>query len=76
VKPRLRHAWLNTLGAVLVRAGRHKEALARLQQGVKEAGGAGTVDDGLLRALVHHPPGPDFQHQAPNRGGASLAGVG
>ena len=53
-KAQVRHARLNTLGAVLYRAGRHKEALARLQEGLKEHGSGGIIEDWLLLALVQH----------------------
>ena len=48
-----RHDILNTLGAVLCRAGRHKEALARLDEGIKADNGESVVGDWLFLALVH-----------------------
>jgi hypothetical protein len=53
-KARMRHAWLNTLAVVLYRAGRFEEALARLKQGMKESGGAATVEDWVVLTLVQH----------------------
>jgi serine/threonine protein kinase/WD40 repeat protein len=49
-----RHVYLNTLGAVLYRAGRHREALARLEEGVAANGGKGGPADWALMALAHH----------------------
>jgi WD40 repeat protein len=45
---------LNTLGAVLYRAGRYKDALARLNEAVAARGGKGVVQDFLFLALVQH----------------------
>jgi tetratricopeptide (TPR) repeat protein len=49
-----RHEYLNTLGAVLYRAGRHREAVARLEEGVAAKGGKGDPADWALMALAHH----------------------
>src|SRR5204863_38983 len=43
-RQRLRHAWLNTEGAVLYRAGDHREAVARLKEAVAYHGGDGTPE--------------------------------
>jgi WD40 repeat protein/tetratricopeptide (TPR) repeat protein len=51
--PVLKHSLLNTLGAVLYRAGRYQEAVARLQEGIK-AGGQGGFHDWVFLALAHH----------------------
>src|SRR5207247_9428011 len=53
-RQRLRHAWLNTEGAVLYRAGDHREAVARLKEAVACHGGDGTPEDWLFLALAHH----------------------
>ncbi len=50
---KVRHAWLNTQGAVLYRAGRHALAVSRLDQAVAAHGG-GMVEDWLFLALAHH----------------------
>jgi WD40 repeat protein/tetratricopeptide (TPR) repeat protein len=44
---------LRVLGAALHRAGRHAEALKRLEEGVKLQGTTGQVQDWLWQALVH-----------------------
>jgi WD40 repeat protein/tetratricopeptide (TPR) repeat protein len=49
-----RHAFLNTLGAVLYRAGRPKQAVARLLEAIAESEGEGTWHDWLFLALAHH----------------------
>jgi WD40 repeat protein len=49
-----RHAWLNTEGALLYRAGRWREALARLTEAVAADGNGGTAEDWVFLALVHH----------------------
>jgi tetratricopeptide (TPR) repeat protein len=44
---------LNTLGGVLYRAGRYREAVARLREGVEAGGGEGTLLDWALLAMAH-----------------------
>jgi WD40 repeat protein/tetratricopeptide (TPR) repeat protein len=45
-------AVLNTLGAVLLRAGRHDEAIRRLEEGVQLGGGRGSPQDWAFLALA------------------------
>ncbi len=45
---------LNTLGGVLYRAGRYREAIQRLTEGIKLRKDQGTVQDWLFLALAHH----------------------
>jgi hypothetical protein len=47
---------LNTLGAALCRAGRIDEAIARLDESVKESGG-GVPQDWVFLAMAHHKKG-------------------
>jgi Flp pilus assembly protein TadD len=47
------YAGLNTLGAALYRAGRLEEAVQRLSEAVRAAGGDGTYADWLLLAMAH-----------------------
>jgi hypothetical protein len=49
-----RHIVLNTLGAVLHRAGRDREAVDRLREGIEADGGNGYALDWLFLALAHH----------------------
>jgi WD40 repeat protein/serine/threonine protein kinase/tetratricopeptide (TPR) repeat protein len=51
--PALRHIALNTLGAILYRAGRYEEAIARLQEGITLRGQAVPQDLPFL-AMAHH----------------------
>jgi WD40 repeat protein/tetratricopeptide (TPR) repeat protein len=51
--PKARHDILNTVGAVLCRAGRHKEALARLDEGIKADNGSAEAGDWLFLALAY-----------------------
>jgi WD40 repeat protein/tetratricopeptide (TPR) repeat protein len=44
--------WLNTLGAVLYRAGRYEDAIRRLEEGIQGAGVERSFDDALL-AMAH-----------------------
>jgi hypothetical protein len=48
---------LNTLGAVLYRAGRSDEAIARLNESVKASGGNGAPSDWVFLAMAHHKNG-------------------
>jgi serine/threonine protein kinase/WD40 repeat protein/tetratricopeptide (TPR) repeat protein len=50
----IRHALLNTHGAVLYRAGRYPDAVARLKESMAAHGKGGTVQDWLFLALAHH----------------------
>jgi tetratricopeptide (TPR) repeat protein len=52
-EPARRHDVLNTLGAVLCHAGRCKEALARLQEGIDVDYGKAVPSDWLFQALCH-----------------------
>src|SRR5262249_19677695 len=52
-----RHAFLNTLGSVLVRAGRPEEGIKRLQEAIAAGGGEGTAHDWLFLALAHYQRG-------------------
>jgi Flp pilus assembly protein TadD len=45
---------VNTLGAVLHRAGRHREALEQLNRAVALHGAGGTAYDAVMLAMVHH----------------------
>jgi tetratricopeptide (TPR) repeat protein len=45
---------LNTLGGILVRAGRTEEAIARLKEAIRLRRGSDQVSDELLLALAHH----------------------
>ena len=45
---------LNTLGAVLYRAGRHADAINALQEGIKNHGRGGAAHDWLFLAMAHH----------------------
>jgi serine/threonine protein kinase/WD40 repeat protein len=53
-KGAVRHAFLNTYGAVLLRAGRSRDAVARLREGLAAAPGEGTWQDWLFLAAAHH----------------------
>lgn len=50
----LRHAYLNTIGAVSLRAGRFDDALKHLKDGIAAAGDEGSPQDWLLLALACH----------------------
>ena len=50
---RERHDRLNTLGAVLCRAGRYQEARQRLDESIRAAGKDAAAADWLFLALVH-----------------------
>jgi WD40 repeat protein len=45
---------LNTLGALLYRAGRYADAVKRLEEGIARRDKVGTVHDWLFLALAHH----------------------
>jgi WD40 repeat protein/serine/threonine protein kinase/tetratricopeptide (TPR) repeat protein len=48
---------LNTLGAVLYRAGRYREAIARLREGMQASKGQGGIHDWVFLAMAHHRQG-------------------
>jgi WD40 repeat protein/tetratricopeptide (TPR) repeat protein len=54
VPPDRRHGVLNTLGAVLYRAGRYQEAVQRLTEGMAADKSEGLVQDWLFLAMAHH----------------------
>ena len=54
-----RHVYLNTLGAVLTRAGDFPGAVARLEEGVAAIGGRGVGEDWAFLALAYHALGDD-----------------
>jgi Flp pilus assembly protein TadD len=45
---------LNTLGAVLYRAGRHREAISRLNEGIQARKGEAVMHDWIFLAMAHH----------------------
>jgi len=49
-----RHAFLNTIGAVYLRAGRWRDAIDSLMDGIEGSGGEGVEQDWLLLAMAHH----------------------
>src|SRR5262249_25505887 len=51
-----RPGYLNTLGAVLYRAGRHREAVAQFREAVRLNGSSpgGTAEDWIFLALAYH----------------------
>src|SRR5262249_31109371 len=49
-----RHAYLNTIGAAYLRAGRFREAVLALEEGIGASGGEGVEQDWLLLALARH----------------------
>jgi tetratricopeptide (TPR) repeat protein len=51
--PAAKHNALHTQGALLYRAGRFREAVRRLDEGVQAAGGQGTARDWAFLALAH-----------------------
>jgi WD40 repeat protein/tetratricopeptide (TPR) repeat protein len=52
--PLAKHGTLNTLGAVLYRAGRYQEAVARLNEGIQADGGEPNAQDCLFLAMAYH----------------------
>jgi WD40 repeat protein/tetratricopeptide (TPR) repeat protein len=50
----IRGAFLNTLGAVLYRAGRWQDAIDRLREALALAGKEGTFQDWVFLAMAHH----------------------
>ncbi|MCI0464392.1 MAG: hypothetical protein L0Z62_46250, partial [Gemmataceae bacterium] len=61
--PQWRHVALNTLGAVLYRAGRYQEAVARLQESFAPSQEGGFVSGWLFLAMAHHRLGHADQSQ-------------
>jgi serine/threonine protein kinase/WD40 repeat protein len=51
---KFRHAVRNTQGMVLFRAGRHQEAVDRLQESINAHGSGGDFHDWVFLALAHH----------------------
>jgi WD40 repeat protein/serine/threonine protein kinase/tetratricopeptide (TPR) repeat protein len=52
--PHLKAGILNTLGAVLYRAGRFRDAIDRLNEGIKLTGTQGGVHDWIFLAMAHY----------------------
>ncbi len=52
--PTLKHAYLNTIGGVFLRAGRYKEAVKHLKDAIASTDDGGAIQDWLLLALAHH----------------------
>jgi tetratricopeptide (TPR) repeat protein len=52
--PTLKHAYLNTIGGVFLRAGRYKEAAKHLKDAIAATGDGGAKQDWLLLALAYH----------------------
>ncbi len=52
--PTLRHAFLNTVGGVFLRARRYKEAVKHLRDGIAATRDGGSKQDWLLLALAYH----------------------
>ncbi len=52
--PTIRHAYLNTIGGVFLRARRYKEALKHLKDAIAATRDGGSKQDWLLLALAYH----------------------
>jgi tetratricopeptide (TPR) repeat protein len=52
--PTIRHAYLNTIGGVFLRAGRYKEAIKHLKDAIAATDDGGAKQDWLLLALAWH----------------------
>ena len=52
--PTIRHAYLNTVGGVFLRAGRYKEAVKHLKDALASTADGGSKQDWLLLALAYH----------------------
>ena len=61
VRPHGKVGALNTLGAVLYRAGRFQDAIDRLNEGIKLSKGAATAYDWLFMAMAHQRLGATAQ---------------
>ncbi len=64
-----RHAYLNTLAAVLYRADRYGEAFAKIDEGIALDGGQAMPEDVIFRAMAYHRTGEAA------RARATLAGL-
>ena len=53
--------FLNTLGAALYRVGRFREAIRRLEEGIRKRGGESLPQDWTFLALAHHRLGHDAE---------------
>ncbi len=53
-QPAAKHSVLNTQGALLYRAGRYRDAVNRLEQGLHIDKGQDTVQDWIFLAMAHH----------------------
>jgi tetratricopeptide (TPR) repeat protein len=53
-EPTTRHAYLNTIGGVCLRAGRYKEAVKHLKNALASTNDGGSKQDWLLLALAYH----------------------
>jgi WD40 repeat protein/tetratricopeptide (TPR) repeat protein/tRNA A-37 threonylcarbamoyl transferase component Bud32 len=62
--PAVRHAYLNTQGSVLFRAGIYAEAIAVLKKGIEAEGGRILPEDALFLAMAHHRLGRRTEAQA------------
>ncbi|QDV37668.1 hypothetical protein [Tautonia plasticadhaerens] len=72
----VRHAFLNTRGALLYRAGRQEEAVGALREGMGFDPGGGVFQDWLFLALAEHRLGhDDAAGEAALRARAALPGV-
>ena len=52
--PGSKYGVLNTLGAILYRAGRYREAITRLNEGIHASNGDGGIHDWIFLAMAHH----------------------
>ncbi len=52
--PTVKHAYLNTIGGVFLRAGRYEEAVKHLKKGIAITDDGGAKQDWLLLALCYH----------------------
>jgi tetratricopeptide (TPR) repeat protein len=59
--PAGKHHALNTLGALLYRAGRYREAVGRLEEGLQAARGQGVAQDWVFLAMAHHRLGEEAE---------------
>jgi tetratricopeptide (TPR) repeat protein len=53
-EPTTRHAYLNTIGGIFLRAGRYEEAVKHLRQGIAATNDGGAKQDWLLLVLAYH----------------------
>jgi tetratricopeptide (TPR) repeat protein len=53
-EPTLKHAYLNTVGGVFLRAGRYKECVKQLKDAIATTDDGGAKQDWLLLALAYH----------------------